>query len=381
VTFWERLRALGWFLLAAAWFLFADMVAFRAAAGMSYGHLLAPLYHVFDLFLLAMGYWVMSRVGQRTLSTGRATGLWLRPGWRGEFALGAAIGWSGVVACVLPIALIGGMMISVDSSPHQWLVLILDTIALGAGTLAVEVAFRGYGFQRLTEAMGPTMAAVFMAAIYAVWRTHTSQATGASLLVSFLLGLVLAIAVLRTRALWVGWGFHFAWAAAMSLLFGLPMSGPMDYSPVILTNPVGPRWITGDGLGPEASAFGILVVLLLLYWMASLTTDLKYKYGFDEIVSGGVPVDIDAAARQAHEAAMRQVQTPAQTGPQLVQIQGIAPAAAGRGAAPGQPAVAKPGSLPETPEEAGLTPVPDGASDETPEASAPDESEPGPQAS
>jgi membrane protease YdiL (CAAX protease family) len=318
VTFLERLRALVWFLLAAAWFLFSDLVASRAAAGLTSGDFEEPLYRILLLFLLIVGYWIMSRLGQRRMDPAKATALVPRPGGFGEFALGAALGWAGVVACVLPTALIGGLVITVFTNQHQFFVAILDLIALAAGTLAIETAFRGYPFLRLVEAMGAPLGAFFMAVVYAIWRTHTALIpTAASVLVSFFLGLILAIAVLRTRALWVGWGFHFAWIATMSMLFGLPISGSMNYSPIFVTNAVGPAWITGGTQGPEGSGFAVLVSLLLLFWMVRLTGDLKHKYGYAEIVPAGIPVDIDAAARQQHEAAMGEAEP---RPPGLVQI-------------------------------------------------------------
>lgn len=317
MSFLERLRALVWFLLAAAWFLFSDLIASHAAQGFSLGDFQEPIYRILLLFLLIVGYWAMSRIGQRRMDSSRATALVPRSGWGREFALGAALGWAGVVACVLPAALIGGLVMTAFTNAHQYFVAFLDLIALAAGSLAIEIAFRGYPFLRLVEAMGPGIGAFFMAVIYAIWRTHAAPTTTASVLVSFFLALVLALAVLRTRALWVGWGFHFAWVATMSLLFGLPVSGSMSYSPIIVTNAVGPAWISGGGQGPEGSAFAVLVSFLLLFWMVRLTGDLKHKYGYAEIVPGGIPVDIDAAARAQHEAAMGET-APAQ--PALVQI-------------------------------------------------------------
>jgi membrane protease YdiL (CAAX protease family) len=317
VTFLERLRALVWFLLAAAWFLFSDLVASRAASGFNSGDLEEPLYRILLLFLLVVGYWIMSRLGQRRMDSARATALVPRPGWGGEFALGAALGWAGVLACVLPAALIGGLVITAFTNQHQYFVAVLDLVALAAGTLAIEIAFRGYPFLRLVEAMGAPLGAFFMAVVYAIWRTHAAPTTTASVLVSFFLGLTLALAVLRTRALWVGWGFHFAWIVTMSMLFGLPVSGSMNYSPILVTNAVGPAWITGGSQGPEGSAFAVLVSFLLLFWMVRVTGDLKHKYGYAEIVPAGIPVDIDAAARQQHEAAMGEA---APQPPALVQI-------------------------------------------------------------
>jgi len=317
VTFVERMRALGWYLLAGAWFLFADLVSFRAASGITEGDLQDPLYRMFLLFLLVLGYRMLARLTRPQRSAGQSTGLAVRPGWGREWALGAALGWGGVVACVLPAALAGGLVVRAFTNPHQYWMMAVDVVTLGAGTLAIEVAFRGYAFQRLTEAMGPGVGTLFMAGVYALWWTRQAPATAAMLLTTFLLGWALALGALRTRALWVSWGLHFAWAAALGVLFGLPLAGPLSYSPVIVTNSQGPGWLTGNGQGPESSLFGVLAAAALVVAVVWATSDLKYKYGFDEIVAAGVPVDIDAAARQQHEAAMASA-APAE--PQLVQI-------------------------------------------------------------
>lgn len=323
MTFLERLRSLGWFLAASAWFLFSDLVAQRAASGLTQGDAQEPLYRWFLLFLLLLGFGLMSRLSTSASKlahggTARALGLERRSGWRREIALGAALGWGGVVACVLPAALSGDLVVTFFSSPHQWWMLALDVMALAAGTLAVEVAFRGYPFQRLAEAMGPALGTLFMAAIYAIWWTHTAPATTATVLVAFLLGCVLALGYLRTRALWVSWGLHFAWSAALGIALGLPLAGPMSYSPLVVTNSRGAVWVSGGLQGPEGSAFGVVVAFLLLFALVKVTGDLKYKYGYEEIVPGGVPVDLDAAARQQHEAAMGAA---AEQEPKLVQIQ------------------------------------------------------------
>lgn len=317
MTFVERLRALGWFLLGAAWFLAADLVSFRAANGMTQGDLQDPVYRIFLLFLLVVGYRLMARLTHPRRSVAKATGLPVRPHWGREWALGAALGWGGVVACVLPAALIGGLVVRAFSNPHQFWMIVVDVVTLSVGTLAIEVAFRGYPFQQLTEAMGPAVGTLFMAAVYALWWTRQAPVTAAMLLTTFLLGWALALGALRTRAVWVSWGLHFAWAAAMGILFGLPLAGPLSYSPVIVTNSRGPGWLTGDGQGPESSLFGVLAAAALVIAVTWATSDLKYQYALDEIVPGGIPVDIDAAARQQHEAAMA---TAAPAEPKLVQI-------------------------------------------------------------
>lgn len=352
MTFFRRLAALGWFLLAAAWFILSDQVALRAATGLSFGDWFEPLDRIFLLFLLILGFTLMSLPTRHREPPRKNIGLDPRPGLWGEVALGAALGWGGVVACVLPAALVGGLVFTVFTNGHQYLVAFVDLIALAAGTLAIEVAFRGYAFRRLADAMGPAMATVFMAAIFAIWRTHATPTTTAAVVASFLLGIALAVAALRTRALWVGWGFSFAWSAAMSMLFGLPMAGSSSYSPIFATNAVGPAWVSGGAQGPEGSAFGVVIALVLVIAMGLATRDLHYKYGFTEIVPGGIPVDIDALARKQHEVAMGPTQ-PAE--PQLVQIQ------------PAQALVIPAGAIPANEG----TPASKSASEESPKQSAP----------
>ena len=70
---------------------------------------------------------------------------------------------------------------------------------------------------------------------------------------------------LRTRALWVAWGFHFTWNATMGILFGLPISGITNFSPVVATNAIGPLWITGGDYGPEGSLICAIVILVLIF--------------------------------------------------------------------------------------------------------------------
>ncbi len=129
-------------------------------------------------------------------------------------------------------------------------------------------------------------------------------ATTASTLVTIFAGWLLAVAYLRTRALWVGWGFHFSWNATMGILFGLPISGITNFSPVVASNAVGPLWITGGDYGPEGSLVCAVVIIVLIFVMFSATRDLKYRYAQPVIIPGGIPVDLDAISRRQHEAAM-----------------------------------------------------------------------------
>jgi hypothetical protein len=320
MTFSTRLRALAWFFIAVIYFVFAKAVAERASLGLASGDWLEFANRSILLFLLVVGYAAMGYVGQRQREPLKAMGLARRPGWGKEVAIGSALGWAGMVACVLPIVLIGGMVVTFYTTRRQFALIFLDLAILAVAALAEEVAFRGYPFQRLIEATNPTTATLAVSVLFGLIHLGNPGATTASTMVTIFAGFLLAVAYLRTRALWVGWGFHFTWNATMGILFGLPISGITNFSPVIATNTVGPLWITGGDYGPEGSLICAVVIIVLIFVIFPATRDLKYRYAQPVIVPGGIPVDIDAISRRQHEAAMGpQAPSP----PQIIQISGI----------------------------------------------------------
>ncbi len=319
ISFAERMRAFGWFLLACLYAGLAYLVASHAARGLAPGDFYELTRLAILLFLLLLGYAGMGMVGQRQRSPLQSMGLWARPGWLGELSLGMALGWGGMVAAVLPIALFGEMALKVDRSPHQWLVLLLDLGALAVGALAEEVVFRGYPFQRLIEALGSGSATFFISILFMVAHLQNPDFSSASLFTTLLMGWILALAYLRTRALWLCWGLHFAWNASMGLLFGLPVSGLTIFSPVISTYTRGPVWLTGGGYGPEGGAVAIVVLLGMLFVLTRSTRELKHHYALPDIIPGGIPVDLDALSQREHERGMGPV-TPPPASAQLVQI-------------------------------------------------------------
>jgi membrane protease YdiL (CAAX protease family) len=320
MTFAARLRAFAWFIVAVVYFMLAREIAIRAATGLASGDWLEFANRTCLLFLLVVGYAGMGYIGQKQREPIKAMGLVRRPGWGREFALGSALGWAGMVACVLPIALTGGLVVTLFTTQRQFGLVFLDLAILAVAAIAEEVAFRGYPFQRLIEATNPTIATIAISLLFGFIHLGNPGATFASTFVTIFAGWLLAIAYLRTRALWVGWGFHFTWNATMGVLFGLPISGITNFSPVVASNAVGPLWMTGGEYGPEGSLICAIVMIVLIFVLISATRDLKYRYAQPVIVPGGIPVDIDAISRRQHEAAMG---PEAPAAPQIVQISGI----------------------------------------------------------
>src|SRR5207245_1439230 len=77
-----------------------------------------------------------------------------------------------------------------------------------------------------------------------------------------LVGVFFSIAYLRTRALWMPFGIHFAWNFSLGTLYGLPVSGITSFAAIVHGTALGPSWLTGGDYGIEASATGTAVILL-----------------------------------------------------------------------------------------------------------------------
>lgn len=328
----NKARAYFEFLAAVLYFFVVRSFAHRAALRIQ-NDVRAPLLEEFLLaFLLILGYAAFGALFDRQSGSIAVQGLPLRAGWTREAGLGLAIGWGAVVVCVLPMVLIGGIAVVISTQASSWGWLLADAAYFALFALGEEVVFRGYGFQRFALVVGSSGATFGFALFYAIMQALRPGATNVSIAFSVVFSFLLTTAYLRSRALWVSWGLNFAWKASQALIFGLAVSGISSHSPIVEGNPMGPFWLTGGGFGLDASWSACLVLLVAFPVVYRATRDLDYRYNVPEIVPGGIPVDLDAAARRQHEAAMGAA--PAEpASPALVQI---LPAAAPP--APAQPA-------------------------------------------
>jgi membrane protease YdiL (CAAX protease family) len=313
----SRVRAYVQFLAALFYYFLARVLARHGALGISSEGWAPVVEQAMLVFLLLLGFAGFGFTLNRQMNPLTAQGLPRRQGWPGEVALGLAVGWAAVLVCALVLALAGGIAIRFQGNFAAWRWFAVDALFFALFAMAEEIAFRGYAFQRFARALGPVGAVLGFTALYAFLQALLPGSSRASTAVAIVFNLVLSIAYLRTRALWVSWGINFGWKATRALLFGLAVSGINSQSPVVQGDPMGPFWLTGGGYGLDASWLAFFVLLLTVPVVYLTTRDLDYRYNTPEIIPAGIPVDLDAAARQQHEAAIGPVEP---TAPVLVQI-------------------------------------------------------------
>ena len=317
----SRIRAYLQFVVALFYYFLARALAHHGAIGLA-SEPWAPLVEQAMLvFLLLLGYAGVGFSLNRQMHPISAQGLPRRPGWIREAGLGLAIGWGATVVCAAVMAVGGGIAVRFSFRLQTLAWLLVDAAFFALLALGEEIAFRGYAFQRFARAVGSAGAVLGFVVLYAFLQNLQPGASRASTVVAIMLTLVLSIAYLRTRALWVGWGINFGWKASRALIFGLAVNGITKDSPVVQGDPMGSFWLTGGGFGLDASWLAAFVFLAAIPVVYTLTRDLDFIHNAPEIVAGGIPVDLDQAARRQHEAAMGP-EEPAP--PPLVQI---APAA------------------------------------------------------
>ena len=319
----ERLLQLALFITSVVWFLASDTVAGHAARGLSerFGLDAARplLTSVFLLFLLAIGFSILQAIAHKTSTLREVLGLPKRPTAKREWQLGAALGWGLITLAILPMAAAGTLNVQFWTQLRAFGLLLVNLATLAVAALAEEVAFRGYPFRRLIEAVGPVAATIAMSLLFGLGHVLNPGATWDSTLVTVLAGILLSVAWLRTRGLWLGWGLHFAWNASIGVLFGLPISGINDFSSVIQTRAFGKLWLTGGDYGPEGAAFTVIVLLVGIGVLVRLTRDYAWHYTYVPVVGAGYPMEAQPPA--AHVAMEQLAQQTRPAAPvSLVQI-------------------------------------------------------------
>ena len=192
-----------------------------------------------------------------------AVGLAFCGSWRMELGLGLGIG-------SLMILAVGAVESALGVAQFSWGQLAPSPFLGWGGALLVllfvaatneELMFRGYPFQRLAESIGAPGAVAVFSALFGLVHLGNPNHTAVSTLNTVLVGVPLSIGYLRTRALWMPVGIHFAWNFLQGFGLGLPISGFSVPLSVLNAQVSGNVLLTGGRYGPEASVLTTMVII------------------------------------------------------------------------------------------------------------------------
>lgn len=199
--------------------------------------------------------------------------------------IGAAAGVALASACVLAIAVLGGIAIEPAAVPPA-AVAIAGLVGLNV-VVAVfeELLFRGILLEGLRERLGWAPALVISAVVFGAGHGDLWGAVTVGLEAGVLLGAVFLV----TRSLWIVIGAHAAWNATIALLGAGQSAG--DGSAFLTVRDLGPALLSGGAAGTEGSVVTVaisLAVSTVLLVVGARTGRLGAAFGRTRVPDGQV---------------------------------------------------------------------------------------------
>lgn len=281
-----RLRSIWRFALSLIVIVAGNVAAGALASFSGRGYLANLIYRPLALLLVTGGFALLLKVADGVPGNPvPAMGLSFRKPWVKDALAGSGLGFALVFIAYLVIRTTCHLTVTITLSSRTIKLLVAELVILATGAMLEEVMFRGYPFQRLVETFGwlgrwlfrhsvadvrderagrfgALAAAVLWSTAFGAVHLGNPDASVWSFLNTAFVGLLFCVAYLRTRSLWMPWGIHFAWNTALGTVFGLPVSGIMEFAVVVRSKVAGPKWITGGSYGIEASTLGTAVIVI-----------------------------------------------------------------------------------------------------------------------
>lgn len=197
-----------------------------------------------------------------------------------NFWKGAGWGFLAINAVLLAIFALHGFRIT-GLALHG--ATIITATAAWTGTFVLvgiseEFSFRGYPLFTLASGVGFWPAALIISALFALAHGSNPGEKIAGLLSVVVFSLLFCLFLRRTGDLWFAIGFHAGFDWGQTFLYGVPDSGLLPYHSVLNSSFHGARWLTGGTVGPEASLFTPVVLLIAATIFSRRYKEIRYRH-------------------------------------------------------------------------------------------------------
>jgi uncharacterized protein len=203
----------------------------------------------------------MSKIEDRSFAD---YGFPLREAFGKRFWQGAGYGFAMLALLMASIAALGAFALGGLALDAGAAVRYGALYALGFLLVAFfeECTFRGYMLATLESGIGFWPAAIALSVWFGAVHVQNPGEAKVGVLMAGCFGLLAAFSLRRTGNLWFAIGMHTAWDWGETYFCGVPNSGVTALGHVTASSLHGPAWLTGGTVGPEASVF-VFVVLIL----------------------------------------------------------------------------------------------------------------------
>jgi membrane protease YdiL (CAAX protease family) len=237
-----------------------------------------------------------------------AFGVGIHERWIGDFGIGL-----GIAGLMLGFYSGFGLVLgdlSIESLPKEggfWHPWILTIVILTVSAANEELLFRGYPLQVLMVAIGRWPAMVAMSALFGLGHHLNPNATWLGTLNTFLAGILLCLAYMRTRSLWFPYGIHIGWNLAIGPILGFAVSG-ITMPSFWRSQVTGSEWLSGGAYGPEGGILGtgvMLTAIVAVVMTGSVCTSSTVRTLLDQharaVYSRDLPATLDVGFRKSRK--------------------------------------------------------------------------------
>ncbi len=231
---------------------------------------------------LALG-WFLGKILEN--QSFRALGLYFDVECLKEISLGILLGGISLSFAVLTSIIFGNMRFTLNENLNASLVQSagINLIVFLIAAASEESLFRGYMLQTLVRSNLCLAGTLITSFLFASSHNLNPNSSHLSWVNTFIAGIWLAVAYLKTKKLWLSIAMHASWNWFQSTLFGINVSGITEFSNYSVFQPIskGDELITGGDYGIEGgiscSISLLLSILLILIFPLSNKIELIEK--------------------------------------------------------------------------------------------------------
>lgn len=205
----------------------------------------------------------------------RALGLTFSNQWLKHLILGLAFGAAAILLASLIARIFGGLSFHSNANAGSsaiWLTAIISLLIFIGGAAMEEAIFRGYILQTFIRARLAWFGIILTSILFASAHVSNPSASYLSWINTFLAGVLIGISYLKTRTLWLPFGWHLTWNWIQGSFLGITVSGLKEIvtAPLLMSVDNGPAWLTGGAYGIEGGIACTVALILtaVAIWFA-----------------------------------------------------------------------------------------------------------------
>ena len=187
-----------------------------------------------------------------------AFGIGFLPGWRRNLAFGFGLAAGMLAVLIAGCYLIGyvNMRWTGRQVPAGTLIATFSLLLVAA--LNEELVFRGFPLQVLIDGIGEWPAMIGLSTLFAAMHWGNPNSSYLGIFNTVVAGILLSLAYVRTRSLWLPYAIHVGWNVGLGFVFGFSLSG-YDLPSLWTTGIAGRDTILGGGYGPEGGLLATFI--------------------------------------------------------------------------------------------------------------------------